>query len=266
MDTDTVVSIFYGRAQAYDWDYARYTVDIPFNVQLAQELVGSERMLEFACGTGRVTFSIARAGINITGVDITAAMLEVARGKLALEPADVVGRMQLLEGDMRVFDAGKDRYKYVLIPFTSFLHLTTRADQQQALANAYNHLVSGGYFLADIFLPDVNHLARGLGPNWVSEEKAVQRDDTLLVRWTTTRYNQSTQILSGRWYYKVYEATGENRLVESYWVPMELRAIFPAEWELLLEGAGFRIVERWGDFTRSPFGERSGRMLFLCQK
>jgi ubiquinone/menaquinone biosynthesis C-methylase UbiE len=250
----------------YDWDYAEYTGDIPFNVQLACELAGAGEMLEFACGTGRLTFPIARAGIEITGVDITPAMLAVARQKFDLEPTEVAWRMCFLEGDMRNFDAGKGQYQYVLIPFTSFLHLTTLKDQQAALANAYAHLKPGGHFLADIFMPNVAHLASSVGTNWVKQEKAVQQGDRLLVRWTTTRYDQSTQLLTGNWYYQVYETTGENRLVESYWVPMELRVIFPAEWELLLEQAGFAIVERWGGFNREPFGPGAARMLFLCRK
>ncbi len=268
MDTTNVVQTFYRRARTYDIDYAGYMADIPFNVQLARELVRDGQMLEFACGTGRVTFELAKAGITVIGVDITAAMLEVAREKLTTLQVggEHGGQVRFLEGDMRSFDAGKVQYQYVLIPFTSFLHLTDRESQQQALANAYAHLAPGGHFLADIFLPDVAHLARNLGPNWVNQEKAVEQGNLLLVRWTTTRYDQSTQLMTGRWYYQVYETMGENRLIESYWVPMELRVIFPAEWELLLEQAGFRIVEKWGGFNREPFGPKASRMLFLCQK
>lgn len=268
MSDANVVQTFYRRARQYDFDYAEYGVDIPFNVQLAQELVGNGKMLEFACGTGRVTFALAKAGINITGVDITPAMLEVAREKLAVLMAsgEVTHGVPLLEGDMRSFDAGKGQYTYVLVPFTSFLHLTDRQSQQAALANAYEHLVPGGYFLADIFLPDVAHLTRNLGPNWVNQEKAVEREGQMLVRWTTTRYDQATQLMTGKWYYQLYETTGENRLLESYWVPMELRVIFPAEWELLLESAGFKVVQKWGGFNREPFNTSAKRMLFLCQK
>jgi len=81
MDTDTVVQIFYRRARAYDLDYAEYMVDIPFNVQLARELTAKVEdggMLEFACGTGRITFPVADAGVEITGLDISPSMLAVA--------------------------------------------------------------------------------------------------------------------------------------------------------------------------------------------
>jgi SAM-dependent methyltransferase len=271
MDTNSVVQIFYRRAEMYDLDYVDYTADIQFNIQLACELARDGKVLEFACGTGRITFPLARAGTDITGVDITPAMLDIAKAKLTREIAEKwvePGQVRLLEGDMRSFDAGKGQYKYVLIPFTSFLHLTSRPDQQEALANCYDHLIPGGYFLADIFLPDATHLARYLGSNLLSHEKVAVSEERniMLVRLTSSTYDQATQIISQKWYYQVYELTGERRLLESYWVPIELRVIFPAEWELLLEAAGFRIVEKWGDFARTPFGPKSSRMLFLCQK
>ena len=260
-----VVQTFYKRAKMYDLDYADYTVDIPFNVQLAKEKVGDGKMLEFACGTGRITFELAKAGINVVGVDISPAMLEVAKEKLT-QLGGFDQRVRFLEGDMRSFDAGKEEYQYVLIPFTSFLHLTETPSQKVALSNAYAHLVPGGYFLASVFLPDINHLARYMGPSWVHQEKTVERDGVMLVRWAVTRYDQSTQMITGKWYYQLYETSGDNKLLDSYWVPMELRVIFPAEWELLLQQAGFKIVEKWGGFNREPFDAESSHMLFLCQK
>ncbi len=268
MNASNVVQTFYRRARQYDFDYADYGVDIPFNVQLAQELAKNGKVLEFACGTGRITFAIAKMGVNITGVDISPAMLDVAREKLVSLKAggEITHDVLLFEGDMRNFDAGKGLYDYVFIPFTSFLHLTDRQSQQDALTNAYEHLVPGGYFLADIFMPDVVHLARDLGPNWLTQEKTVERDGRMLVRLSAVRYNQASQIIFGKWYYQLYETTGDGRQIDSYCVPMELRVIFPAEWELLLERAGFKIEQKWGGFNREPYDASSKRMLFLCKK
>lgn len=270
MNTDEVVRIFYSRARMYDVEYADYTADLAFNVQLARELVGDGMMLEFCCGTGRVTLELAKAGINVIGVDITPEMLEVAKEKLtrAYANGDVEGKVRLLQGDMRVFDAGLGQYKYVLVPFTSFLHLTIQQDQKQTLANARAHLEPGGYFLADVFAPDIQRLAGYLTSSDLNHEKVATSDEMgiRMVRLSHTRYDPVTQIISQTWYYQIYESEGARRLLESYWVPIQLRAVFPAEWALLLEGAGFRIVERWGGFGREPFGPKSGRILWLCQK
>lgn len=43
----------------------------------------SERVLEIGCGTGRLLEPVARAGFHLTGIDLSAAMLERARERLA---------------------------------------------------------------------------------------------------------------------------------------------------------------------------------------
>ena len=68
---------FYDRCAAfYDGDYeaAGYDRDVPFYVELARESGGP--VLEMGCGTGRVLLPVARAGIEIAGVDASARMLE----------------------------------------------------------------------------------------------------------------------------------------------------------------------------------------------
>src|SRR5687767_10423500 len=39
------------------------------------------RVLDCACGTGNVSFELARRGLKVTGVDISAAMIEEAKRK-----------------------------------------------------------------------------------------------------------------------------------------------------------------------------------------
>jgi ubiquinone/menaquinone biosynthesis C-methylase UbiE len=58
------------------------------------------RILELCCGTGRLTLPIAKAGYNISGVDITYSMLEQAKVK-ALE----IGlEVDFIQADIRTLD------------------------------------------------------------------------------------------------------------------------------------------------------------------
>ena len=61
-------------ARTYDALYDYYDVDIPFYVEESKK-AGSP-VLELACGTGRVTIPVAEAGIEVVGIDSSAAMLE----------------------------------------------------------------------------------------------------------------------------------------------------------------------------------------------
>ena len=48
---------------------------------LAERGVQPARMLDLACGTGEAALVFAAAGCEVAGVDQSAAMLEIARGK-----------------------------------------------------------------------------------------------------------------------------------------------------------------------------------------
>ena len=262
----------YRNAPHYDHEYADLTADIEFNVGLAQELAPGGKVLELCAGTGRITFPLAEAGadadFSVVGVDLTPAMLDIAKQRLLEAPTTVKERLELVEGDMCVVDVGKGAFDLVLIPFNSFMHMTTPEAQLTALRNAWDHLRPGGYFMADIFLPDVTRLARNRGPSWLEMEKVmyIEEEGKVLVRSGAFDYIPHKQLLTATWVYQVFEFEGSRRLLDTYWSPFEIRVVFAGEWPLLLEKVGFEIISRWGSFDRDPFGEGSDRMLFLCQK
>src|SRR5256885_17113878 len=66
-------------APFYDWENAQTLGrrDIPFWRRVASQAKGA--VLELGCGTGRVTVPLAKAGIDLVGVDRSAPMLERAR-------------------------------------------------------------------------------------------------------------------------------------------------------------------------------------------
>jgi len=273
MGNEDSVAAFYRNAPDYDWEYRKLTADIPFYIRLCADLARDEWLLDLCCGTGRETIPLANWS-KITAVDITPAMIDLCRQKLARQSPEIRRRINLVLGDIRNVGVGFGRYKLAIIPFNSFLHLLTTEDQLAALRNIYQHLASGGYFIADIFCPSVERLAQAQGPNWVREERAVENLETsqLLVRQAVVHYDPGTQIQTNHFYYYIYEAGGEQRLLRRYWSPLEIRMIFPAEWRLLLRTAGFTIVEEWGDYERTPFQSvvsatpSSAKMLFLCRK
>jgi ubiquinone/menaquinone biosynthesis C-methylase UbiE len=65
--------------------------------------VASGPVLEIGCGTGRVTIPLAAAGVVITGLDVSASMLEEAKRK-AERPGLCIN---WIEADGRNFDLGR---------------------------------------------------------------------------------------------------------------------------------------------------------------
>ncbi|MFQ6087254.1 MAG: class I SAM-dependent methyltransferase [Candidatus Bathyarchaeia archaeon] len=76
-------------------------------------------MLECGCGTGRVTISLARIGVNIVGIDTSEKMLAIARKKLGREHPEVQQRIKFLKADMRNFQL-EERFALSIIPFSTF--------------------------------------------------------------------------------------------------------------------------------------------------
>ena len=66
-------------ADRYDWLYSWRQADIRFYIEEAQKSGGP--ILELGCGTGRISIPIAKAGIEVVGIDISKPMLDLARSK-----------------------------------------------------------------------------------------------------------------------------------------------------------------------------------------
>jgi ubiquinone/menaquinone biosynthesis C-methylase UbiE len=67
-------------AHLYD-SYCRFTDDLPFFLQECKKTKSS--VLELMCGTGRISIPLLEAGVNLTCVDASPAMLAILRQKLA---------------------------------------------------------------------------------------------------------------------------------------------------------------------------------------
>src|SRR6201987_5608031 len=93
---------------AYDAFYSssapQIVGDLAFYERIAREAGGP--VLELACGTGRITLPLAKAGLHVTGVDRSEAMLTIARRKLAALPASVQERLNFVNQDMSALDLG----------------------------------------------------------------------------------------------------------------------------------------------------------------
>src|SRR5688500_13214708 len=98
----------YRQPDAYDLEHEGDTEDVEFFVRLA---VGFKprRVLELACGTGRVTIPLAEAGaengFDVVGLELIPEMLSAAEEHLSEAPEPVRNRLTLVSGDMREWPA-----------------------------------------------------------------------------------------------------------------------------------------------------------------
>jgi SAM-dependent methyltransferase len=228
------------------------------------ERLRPRRVLELACGTGRLTVPLARAGLaaadgfELVGVDASAPFLRTAAARLDGLP------VTLVEGDMRAPDV-RGPFDLVLVPFNSLAYLVEPADRAVALRATRALVADDGRFGFDLVAPRYDMLAEALSPAPVvrmdADHAAPDRGVTRFIRWAADSYDAATQTLHSTNRYAIHRADGsvEQRITDLDW-----HIWFPAELELALAAAGFEPVERRGSYAGDPWAPASRRMLWVC--
>ena len=212
----------------YDAQHAYLTRDVPYWRALAVPV--PLRVLEVACGTGRIAIPLARDGHAVTGIDLSRSMLEQAERKAAEAGVAVA----LHEADMRTFELGAT-FDLVLLPFNGMYLLRERADAEQCLAAIRRHLAPGGRFALDFTNPRFEKLT---ATTHVASYDRVRQQKTVDI---TYRFADGS--------------TATDQLV--------LRVYFPQELLALLAYNGFDVIEQYGDYDRSPLASDSPQLLFV---
>ena len=221
---------------------------------LAEAVASGSPVAELGCGTGRVLIPIAREGIDITGIDLSPEMLVVLREKLAAESESVQKRVSLVEADICDFDLDR-KFSLAIIPFRPFQHIIEAKDQLSCLASARRHLEPGGRLVFDLFFPKLDRIA---APPQVEERENLpwtKLDDGSEVRRTEKQpwKDLLNQVLGCELiYHRRWPDGREERHVQAF----PFRYFFRFEVEHLLARAGFRVIDLYADFERTPFGEK----------
>jgi trans-aconitate methyltransferase len=196
---------------------------------LLAALAGDGEALEFAIGTGRIALPLAERGVRVSGIDNSEAMLARLREKPGAE------RIQGLAGDMATTRVDGD-FSLVYLVFNTIFNLTTQDGQVACFQNAAAHLSSGGRFVIEARVPELQRLPLG---QTVLPWRADPDGMSFYV------YDVVTQRLSGQHYY-----LEDGRVQPS---PTEMRYAWPAELDLMARLAGMRLEQRWGGWGREPF-------------
>lgn len=138
-----------------------------------------KRIVDIGCGTGGVSLACAARGASVTGIDIDAGMLEVARNK----PAPTTGSAEFLEfGAAEIEDHFAAQSVDAVVSCLALSEMSA-AEQDYALRAAYGCLVRGGVIvIADEVVP-AGGLARTV--HWLLRIPIIII--TYLITQTTTR-------------------------------------------------------------------------------
>ncbi len=224
-------------ADVYD-DWYHDVSDAEATVDFIAE-VASERadlpVLELGVGTGRLAVPLAARGLQVVGVDASAAML----AKLA--DNDSSGLVICHLGDM-VDGLPAGPFAVVFVAFNTFFNLLDAARQRACFAAVAACLSPDGAFVIETFVPEPRS----------GSSVAVRSMTTDTVVLTVATHDEATQTAQGH-YISLSEADGVRLR------PWAIRYATVEQLDEMAALAGLGVSERWEDPNHKEFTADSPR-------
>ncbi|MFB4212913.1 class I SAM-dependent methyltransferase [Shouchella sp. JSM 1781072] len=232
----------YANPDQYDHDYGDYKDDYLFLKEHIQALTGP--IIDLACGTGRVTIPLAKAGYQLIGVDLHGGMLAHAKRKAETLKLPI----HFYEQDCTQLDLNTCA-PLIYMTGNSFQHFLTNESQDQLFQSVRKHLRPNGEFIFDTRNPILEELAE----DFIEHVDYTDKEGNVLVETHSERYDALTQILS---------CTTEREGVKE---SIDLRYMYPQELLRLLTTQGFTIKAVHGSWKKQPFTAKSPQIIVHCQ-
>jgi hypothetical protein len=202
-------------------------------VSFLADLAGPGPALEFGIGTGRIALPLSRRGVRVHGIELSRAM--VARLHAQQGGANVAVTI----GDLASASVGM-AFRLVYLLRNTITNLTAQDDQVAAFRNAAAHLESGGCFVIENYVPELQRLPPG----------------------ETTHVFTATPAHLG---FEEYDVANQIAVSHHYWmIGGQLRTfssphryVWPSELDLMARLAGMTLRERWSGWERETFTSSS---------
>lgn len=231
-------------ARYYDL-HPEWPADIPFYQSLIPSPDAS--VLELGCGTGRVLIALASRCGFIQGIDSSQAMLDICRDKLP--PS---GKARVTLGDICDFDLGRS-FDLIIAPYRVLQNLETDAQLDGLFRCVRAHLSPGGTCVLNVFRPKWHNLER----EWLRDGETFSWEVPVEGGRVTChdrrlRVDPERRILYPELVWRRYR---DDELVEEAVLGIAMRCYDPDDFETLITGHGFRILNRWGGYAGEAYGE-----------
>jgi SAM-dependent methyltransferase len=211
-------------------------IDRDAAVALLEDLAAGGPALELAIGTGWIALPLAARGIQVDGIELSAAMVDELRAKPGGE------QIAVTIGDMADVAVSGD-YRLIFVVANSLFNLLTQDDQVRCFENVSAHLEDDGVFLIEVFRPDFLYRLRD---NQYVDAEGVEVGE---VRLDVGRHDPVTQLLEESHVILTPDGVRMNPIVTRY--------AWPSELDLMARIAGLRLKELWGGWSREPFTSES---------
>lgn len=249
------------RYERFGWDFELHNPlsdeEVAWYLRWAEATGGP--VLGLACGTGRLLCRVAVAGFEVVGLDLSAAMLALAR-RNATRLEDAAGlRVRLVQDDMASFELGQ-RFGLITIADNSFRELQTREQLRACLDGIRRHLEPRGRLLVTERRFDPAQYAKG--PRLLPWSEPCRNPETgeVVARQVELALSTDGRRLRGTMHYRVLEPPPE-RIID---LPIDVPVLQLEEYLSLFEEAGFS-AEAFGGYDGRGSEEAGTHWCFVCR-
>jgi SAM-dependent methyltransferase len=206
-------------------------------IDLLQGLAHGGKALELGIGTGRVALPLYRRGVPVTGIDASQSMITRLRAKPDGDAISVVlGSFEQIAID--------EKFDLIYVVFNTFYNLRSQEKQVRCFHSIAEHLTDTGVFLVEAFVPDMTRFDRN------QSVRAIHLDNDH-VRLDVSRHDRLKQQVISQ-----HVHLSEKGILL---FPVNLRYVWPSEFDLMAKLAGLERQQRWGSWDKQEFNAESGK-------
>jgi SAM-dependent methyltransferase len=238
-------------AELYDKIHSQKNSGEDIDFYVGEAVKAGGKVLEVACGTGRIYLEMLEQGVDAYGIDLSEEMLAKLEEKAEernLEP-------KISRADMRDFDLD-EKFSLIIIPYRSFLHNLTIEDQLSTLENIYEHLEDGGKLVLNFYCPDLEFISENYDTELRMDVEG--HEDMELVE-----YNELVNPVD--WIIEFEKKIVENG-EEKWSATGKTKMVTRPEFELLLRQSSFSSWEVFGGFDLDELENSEQEMVWFVEK
>ncbi len=208
---------------------------------------GVTSVLDCACGTGQHLLMLSQLGYAVSGSDYSLSMLDAARGNLAKYNIEV----PLHQCDFRYLETKhSSTFDAIVCLSTALPHLHSDEDLILALTSMKHTLYKGGLL---VLTQGTTHFTLTLP----SIEVVVNRKD--FSRVFVKEHDDRFQTIH------VLDLFHSERRIESNQYDFVYRILLDDDYRRLLAESGYSNIEIFGDYDRTPYDEKSERLIVTAE-
>jgi len=182
-------------AEFYDDFALGYEDDLHIIIEGAQQM-SARRILELCSGTGRCCLGLASQGFEVTGIDLSPNMVNIANAKLAALQKTSAKSLKVEYHVMNIEEFQLQvKFDMIFSTWSSLQHLDIEG-RARCYRQVFNHLEEGGIFFDDEAIRSTSELQAASGKyQWYKQNAVFCREGKLFFQYYVDHYDTSSSTL-----------------------------------------------------------------------